>query len=101
MMDPLMIETPQLRVTRSAEQAKLWFSEQGLAISDWAMCHGFNPALVFAVLHGRRKCLRGQSHLIAVALGLKALPEANSRAATKLLGSADVQSSTEEPSMSL
>jgi gp16 family phage-associated protein len=45
-----------------------------MAVSDWALERRFNPSLVYAVLHGRRKALRGRSFEIAVALGLKARP---------------------------
>lgn len=48
------------------------FRAQGITISQWSEERGFNPALVYAVARGNRKCLRGQSHQIAVALGLKA-----------------------------
>lgn len=38
------------------------------------MARGFTPALVHVVLKGERKCLRGQSFKIAVALGLRPPP---------------------------
>lgn len=60
--------------TKTFSEAQQWFVDQGVAVSDWAASHGFSTALVYAVLHGRRKGLRGQSHRIAVALGLKAIP---------------------------
>ena len=47
------------------------FYEQGISIAEWAIAHQFSVALVYAVLDGKRKCLRGQSHQIAIALGLK------------------------------
>lgn len=59
---------------RTPEQAQRWFSERGLIVSEWALERRFNPSLVYAVLHGRRKALRGRSFEIAVALGLKARP---------------------------
>lgn len=40
-------------------------------MSDWARAHGFEPAVVFALLSGRTHGRRGQAHLAAVALGLK------------------------------
>jgi gp16 family phage-associated protein len=55
----------------TAEEAQKRFRNDGLNINSWALEQGFTPALVYAVLQGRRKCLRGQSHQIAVALGLK------------------------------
>ena len=48
-----------------------WFRAKGIAINQWSEERGFNTSLVYAVLQGKRKCLRGQSHQIAVALGLK------------------------------
>ncbi|MGI1672183.1 MAG: DNA-binding protein [Neptuniibacter sp.] len=47
------------------------FEQWGISISSWAKENGFSPALVYQVLSGKNKCLRGQSHRIAVALGLK------------------------------
>jgi gp16 family phage-associated protein len=43
----------------------------GMTAREWADSHGFEPSLVYSVLSGDRKCLRGQSHKIAKALGLK------------------------------
>lgn len=47
------------------------FRANGVAIVDWARTHGFSAPLVYAVLRGERKCLRGQSFEIAKALGMK------------------------------
>ena len=57
---------------RTPSEVQSWFRAQGMAITEWAAQHGFSPALVYVVMKGRRKCLRGESHRIAVALGLKA-----------------------------
>lgn len=43
----------------------------GISMKSWAEARGFNPDLVYQVLTGRRKCLRGQSHAIAKELGMK------------------------------
>ena len=59
----------------SVDQARAWFQDQGRSVSAWSVEQGFNPALVYAVLKGERKCLRGQSFRIAVALGVKSAPE--------------------------
>lgn len=57
---------------RTPEQARDWLSYQGITISQWSRDHGFCETLVREILAGRRKrCLRGQSHNIAVALGIK------------------------------
>lgn len=51
--------------------ARALFEASGLSVAEWARRKGFSTGLVYQVLEGRRKCLRGQSHQIAVALGLK------------------------------
>lgn len=58
-------------MTRTAEQVKSEFKRKGVSISAWALANGYSTNLVFEVLAGRKKALRGQSHKIAVALGLK------------------------------
>ncbi|WP_414714295.1 DNA-binding protein [Sphingobium sp.] len=47
------------------------FAASGTNISEWAREHGFSVSLVQAVLTGKRRCRRGESHQIAVALGIK------------------------------
>lgn len=47
------------------------FAESGISIAEWARTEGFSTALVYQVIEGKRQCVRGQSHRIAVALGLK------------------------------
>lgn len=51
------------------------FQANGQSVSKWAVERGFSPALVYAVLKRGRKCVRGQSHDIAVALRLKPRPD--------------------------
>jgi gp16 family phage-associated protein len=53
------------------EPARALFAGAGISVAEWARVQGFSTGLVYQVLEGRRKCLRGQSHQIAVALGLK------------------------------
>jgi gp16 family phage-associated protein len=57
--------------TKAHQQAREKFSRSGLSISDWARENGFNRSLVYEVLAGRKKCHRGDSHRIAVMLGIK------------------------------
>lgn len=59
------------RELRSPAQVQTWFRENGVSVVEWAARNGFSPALVYAVMKGKRKCLRGESHHIAVALGMK------------------------------
>lgn len=47
------------------------FFEQGISITEWARDHKFDVHLVYSVLSGRSRATRGESHRIAVALGLK------------------------------
>lgn len=57
------------------------FVERGETISSWAKSHGFDAQLVYAVLAGRLAARRGRAHQIAVALGLKPMPEESSTSA--------------------
>jgi gp16 family phage-associated protein len=50
---------------------KKLFEASGISVAEWAREKGFSTGLVYQVLEGNRKCLRGQSHRIALALGLK------------------------------
>jgi len=43
----------------------------GMSIADWARDHGYKYKTVYEVISGDRQCLRGKSHDIAVALGMK------------------------------
>ncbi|MBS0543070.1 MAG: DNA-binding protein [Proteobacteria bacterium] len=59
------------RNSEFANRARKAFDESGIPVAEWARARGFSASLVYQVLEGKRKCLRGQSHRIAVALGLK------------------------------
>lgn len=48
------------------------FAASGTNISEWARENGFSISLVQSVLGGKRACRHGESHRIAVALGIKA-----------------------------
>jgi gp16 family phage-associated protein len=54
------------------EQKRQEFARSGVSIRQWALAHGYPAHLVYQVLSGRKRCLRGKSHAIAVRLGLKA-----------------------------
>ena len=47
------------------------FIKNGVSINEWAKQHKFPVALVYQIIRGERKCLRGMSHEIAVKLGIK------------------------------
>ncbi len=56
---------------RTPEEARAWLGYVGISVAQWARDHQFSEQLVREVLAGRKRCLRGQCHNIAVALGLK------------------------------
>lgn len=64
-MSATHFDTSQLAEVRS------FFVEDGVSVAQWARVHNFSLPLVYAVLKGRNQATRGQSHQIAVALGLK------------------------------
>ena len=56
---------------KTIEQVRAEFSRVGRTVQSWAEEHGFKATAVYAVLYGRSKGLRGESHEIAVRLGIK------------------------------
>lgn len=56
---------------RTPEQIRASLLAQGVSVAQWAKANGFNPGDVYALLAGRKKGSRGESHRIAVMLGLK------------------------------
>lgn len=61
----------QIIHVRTVDDVRREFRLRGLSISDWARRKGVSVALTHQILKGRRVALRGQSHRIAVLLGLK------------------------------
>lgn len=62
---------------KTTDEFKRELANAGVSISEWSKHHGFSPALVYQVLTGQRKTIRGESHRIAVAAGLKETPQLN------------------------
>jgi gp16 family phage-associated protein len=58
-------------LVRTSDQVRDEFSRRGISISEWARKRGYSAQLVYQILAGRKRCMRGQSHAIAVALGLE------------------------------
>jgi gp16 family phage-associated protein len=58
----------------TAEEVRKGFRARGVTIAAWARDRGFNYRLVQKVLSGEAKCFYGESHRIAIELGLKASP---------------------------
>lgn len=52
-------------------EARQMFRNEGLTVREWAESHGFSPSTVYAVLGGRVRGDRGESHRVCLALGLK------------------------------
>ena len=58
-------------VLKTPEQVRSEFVRRGESISSWARARDLPSGLVFDVLSGRVKGLRGKAHRAAVLLGLK------------------------------
>lgn len=56
---------------RTAAQAKAWLEQQGKSVQEFAREHSIDPATTYQVLAGRKKGKRGESHKVAVLLGMK------------------------------
>ena len=65
------------------------FKKRGISVSEWARVRGVSAQLTYQILAGRKAAVRGQSHEIAVLLGLK----------PGLLGNADELRFAHTPSM--
>lgn len=62
-----MVQPPFIR---DPVDVKAAIEGTGVSLAEWARFNGFSTGLVYQVLDGRRKCVRGQSRKIAIALGL-------------------------------
>jgi gp16 family phage-associated protein len=60
-----------MRPTKTIEEARDWFDENGIAVSTWAKDQGFKRHTVVNLLRGRTTGRRGESHKAALALGIK------------------------------
>ena len=56
---------------KTREQSLIEIRSRGETVCGWARNHGFSPRLVRAVIYGTVKGKWGESHKIAVALGIK------------------------------
>ena len=61
---------------KTRAQIREEFAQRGWSITGWARQHGYSPVLVSDIINDdernpKRKCLRGESHNIAVDLKLK------------------------------
>lgn len=62
-------------MTDKRKEVKARFEAEGVSIAAWARAHSFNPRTVYRLLSGKLEGRRGETHRIAVALGLKEEPE--------------------------
>ncbi len=60
-----------MKQLRTAAEARAWLEFQGITIAQWARDHKKSDSLVREILAGKKKCHRGESHNIAVLLGMK------------------------------
>ena len=56
------------------QQIKTQFRARGESVGQWADRNGFPRDVVYRVLNGRSPAWRGQTHQVAVKLGLKPDP---------------------------
>ncbi len=56
---------------RSADEVKRDFARKGVSPRSWALANGIKPFVVYQLLAGVSRGVRGQSHNAAVLLGLK------------------------------
>lgn len=60
-----------MRKLKTYAEARADFTRKGLSIAAWARANGVGRSLVYEVLAGKKKCLRGDAHKVAVLLGIK------------------------------
>jgi gp16 family phage-associated protein len=59
------------RLTKTLDEVRADLDRRGKSIRDWTREHGVSDRIVYEVLRGRLKGRRGQTHKVAVLLGLK------------------------------
>lgn len=52
-------------------EAREWFLVNGISLGEWADHHNVERSVLYSVLSGKSRCIRGESHRVAVLLGLK------------------------------
>lgn len=56
---------------KSIKQVRDDFIKSGISIAEWARDNNFSPDLVYRILKNNKVPRRGESHKIAVKLGIK------------------------------
>lgn len=59
------------RLAKTPDEVRADLDRRGKSVREWAREHGFSDRIVYEVLRGRLKGRRGQTHKVAVLLGLK------------------------------
>ena len=67
----LQLDGSMLLLPKTTKQVRAEMNAMGLTISQWSRENDMPHYLVREILAGRKKCLRGVSHNIAVLLGMK------------------------------
>lgn len=57
---------------RTAADAKAELHRKGISVTGWAQANNVSPFVVFQLLAGKVKGMRGDAHRAAVLLGMKA-----------------------------
>lgn len=60
-----------MKTLKTREEARRELDRKGMSVADWCRTHQVNLFSTYQFLRGRNKGLRGESHRIAVLLGVK------------------------------
>ncbi|HGP3418895.1 TPA: DNA-binding protein [Acinetobacter baumannii] len=58
-------------MVKTIKQVRDDFDQSGTSIAEWARINNFSPDLVYRILKTNKIPVRGESHKIAVKLGIK------------------------------
>jgi gp16 family phage-associated protein len=75
---------------KTPAEARAEFDRRGVSIRSFAREMRVSPSLVYQILAGTKRCKRGASHRVAVALGMKdgVVPAAGMSAVQAMTGGA-------------
>ena len=69
-----LIPIAQGKTVNNTDDVKSYFLSHGLSVNAWCKQHSFSRNVVKNLLSGRGRGNRGETHLAAIALGLKLSP---------------------------
>lgn len=64
-------------MVKTIKQVRDSFSNSGISIAEWARDNNFSPDLVYRILKNNKVPQRGESHKIAIKLGIKEYKDIN------------------------